>query len=175
MIDIKNKTPDEIMAEKRLQYWAPHKGEKPEEKICKTYLIRKDGTRVNTNSLNENEILSLIEDDIKDYNATNGSYKINGNNYLDSFKLLELIGNSYTPSCNGILQLYQMKQQYGDIVTSVMNVLDDKFTSKARIIAEYQKECNGDFSPINDDDIIPIIQQMNINKMTKEKQSSIKR
>lgn len=175
MINIYTKTHQEIVDEKRLHYWVSREIKDIEKPVCLTYVINNDGTRVDTNDLTENDILNLIEYDIKDFKAVDGSYKRNGNNYPDAFKLIEALGTNYTPTYDGIFRLYQMKQQYGHIIADITGGLVYKVTDKARMIAKFQKECNGDFSQVSDEDIVSIIQQMNINEIAKKQQYSIKR
>lgn len=134
-------------------------------KVCKTYLTKRDGTKVETRDLTENQILVLIYNDLLDFLYPQGSYKTTGRTDLDSFKLITILKeHGYTPSVNAVLQLTQMEQQFGHIVMDIIGSFGTAHFSEARIIAKFQKESAGDYSQVQNSEIIAVLKQMEINE-----------
>ena len=143
-------------------------------KVCKTYLTKKDGSRVDTRDLTEEEILGLIHNDLIDFSSAQGSYKTTGRIGLDTFKLIEALKeNGYTLSVNAVLQLSQMEQQFGHIVMDVMGSFGTAHFDKARTIAQFQKESSGDYSQVQTDEVMAVLEQMAVNE--KNRKSSKRR
>lgn len=138
-------------------------------KVCKTYLTKRDGTKVETRDLTEKQILILIYNDLLDFSYPQGSYKTTGRTDLDSFKLITILKeHGYTPSVNAVLQLTQMEQQFGHIVMDIMGSFGTAHFSEARIIAKFQKESAGDYSQVQNSEIIAVLKQMEINEKNKK-------
>lgn len=134
-------------------------------KACSTYLMKKDGTKVDTKDLSENDIMTLIALDLRDPNSKG----------KDVFKLLKVVGEQWTPSLDAILQLYQMETVYGHIMRDIMGSIGINAFSDARTIAKFQKESAGDFSPIETADEIAVIQQMKQNQEAKKRTQGMHR
>lgn len=143
---------------------------------CPTYLMKRDGTRVDTKDLTEEQIIGLIESDVRDFNSPEGSYKKTGRTGLDTFKLIDAVKDTWTPSYEALLQIAGMEQQYGHIIADIMGSIDkNDVRGKARTIASFQKQSNGDFSQVTTDEIMGIIQQMAYNEQMKKQQSGMRR
>ena len=127
-------------------------------KVFPTYLMKKDGTRVDTKDLTEEQILGLIESDVRDFSSSQGSYKTTWMSGLDTFKLIEAVRDTWTPSYEALLQIVGMEQQYGHIIADIMGSVDkNNVGGKARTIASFQKQSNGDFSQVTTDEIMAIM------------------
>lgn len=145
-------------------------------KACPTYLMKKDGTRVDTKDLTEEQIICLIESDVKDFSSPQGSYKTTGRSGLDTFKLIDAIKDTWTPSYGALLQIARMEQQYGHIIADIMGSVDkNDVKGKARTIASFQKQSSGDFSQVTNAEIMDIMQQMAYNEQMKKQQSGMRR
>lgn len=144
--------------------------------VCPTYLMKKDGTKVDTRDLTEQDMMTLISLDLQDYANPQGTYKSQGRTDLDAFKLLETVKGQNKFSLGSIAQLLQMEDVYGHIVMDLMGSIDgNEALGKARTIASFNKESNGDFSPVDKQDLIAVIQQMQANKIAKSNATSMKR
>ena len=142
---------------------------------CPTYLMKRDGTRVDTKDLTEEQIINLIESDVRDFSSPEGSYKKTGRSGLDTFKLINAVKDTWSPSYDALLQIAGMEQQYGHVIADIMGSIDkNDVRGKARTIASFQKQSSGDFSQVTTDEIMTIIQQMAYNEKMK-KQSGVKR
>ncbi len=145
-------------------------------KACPTYLMKKDGTRVDTKDLTEEQIIGLIESDVRDFNSPQGSYKTTGRSGLDTFKLIEAVRDTWTPSYEALLQIAGMEQQYGHIIADILGSVDkNDVRGKARTIASFQKQSSGDFSQVTIDEIMAIMQQMAYNEKMKKQKSGMHR
>ena len=139
--------------------------------VCPTYLLKKDGTRVDTRDLTEQEILLLIANDLQDFTNPQGRYTKSQKaiGALDAFKLSKALGENYRPSYNVLIQLLQMEAVYGHIVMDLIGSLNGGDTiSKAKAIASFNKETANDFGEVDNYDLIAVIQQMQINAMNRQ-------
>lgn len=174
MINIRQKTQDEIAHEEADYRLGAALTKGIPITVCKTYLTKKDGTRVDTRDLTEDQILGLIHNDLIDFSSAQGSYKTTGRTGLDSFKLVKALKeNGYTPSVNAVLQLSQMEQQFGNIVMDVIGSFRTAHFDRARIIAKFQKESSGDYSQVQTDEVMAVLEQMAVNE--KNRNSSKRR
>ena len=156
MINIRQKTQAEMNEEEGLYRFAAAVVHGLPKSVCPTYLIGRDGRKVNTNDLTEDQILELIQIDLIDYVSPQGSYKRTGKTDLDSFKLANVLKGHYIPSLNAALQMLIWEQQYGHIVTDLMGSIGTlAYRDRAKIIA--------------------VIEQMIINEQAKKNASSMKR
>lgn len=176
MINIRQKTQAEIREEESLNRFGAAVIHGIPKSVCPTYLMKRDGTKVDTNDLTEEQILGLIQSDLMDYASPQGSYKRTGRTDLDSFKLAEDLKGHYTPSLRATYQMMQLEQQYGHIVVDLMGSMGALVhRDKAKVIAQFQKETSGDFTPVQQDEIMAVIEQMAINEQAKKSTSSMRR
>lgn len=169
MITIYQKTQKEIEEEKGLYTWAAREVKGIPKAVCPTYLMKKDGTKVDTSNLTEDQIMAIIAQDVQDFSSPTGSYKTTGNSHLSSFDLIKVTENSWTPSTDAILQTYAMEQTYGHIMADLRGSMDKRdIVGKARTIAKFQKESNGDFEQPTKEEVVAIIQQMSYNEKMKQ-------
>ena len=172
MINIYRKNSDELAKEQSEYDFAAHIVKGIPYKACETYLMKKDGTKVDTRNLTEEDILNLIELDVRDFLSPQGSYKTSNRPGLDTFKLLDTLENVWEPSYNAILRLYGLQNQYGSIVGDVIGTIDKKgIRNLARAIATFQKESNGDFSDVSLEEIITVIEQLSYNEQMRKQNS----
>ncbi len=175
MIKIFYKTKEELEEENGLYHWAAIEVKGIPKVACPTYLIKNDGTKVDTTDLTEEEIMAIIEQDVKDFSSPIGSYKTTGNNHLDSFDLIDATKNSWTPSVDAILQTYHMEKTYGHIMADIRGAMDkNNIVDKAQTIAKFLKEANGYFEPTTKEETIITLQQMSYNEKMKKQISKIK-
>ena len=172
MINIYRKNSDELAKEQSEYDFAAHIVKGLPYKVCETYLIKKDGTKINTKDLTEEDILNLIELDLRDFLSPQGSYKTSNRAGLDTFKLLDTLENVWDPSYNAMLRLCNMQNQYGHIVADIMGIIDKKgIRNIAQTIATFQKESNGDFSDISLEEVITVIEQLSYNEQMRKQNS----
>ena len=175
MIKIFYKTKEELETENGLYRWAATEVKGIPKVACPTYLVKKDGTKVDTSDLTEEEIMALITQDVKDFESSNGSYKTNAKNHLDSFDLIKVTEKSWTPSVDAILQTYYMENTYGHIMADIRGTMDqNNIVDKAQTIAKFLKESNGNFEPTTKEETIVTLQQMSYNEKIKKQISKIK-
>lgn len=169
MITIYQKTQKEIEEERGLHSWAAREVKGIPKRVCPTYLMKKDGTRVDTSDLTEEQIMAIITKDVQEFSSPTGPYKTSGNSHLTSFDLIKATQDSWTPSIDAILQTYAMEQTYGHIMADLRGSMDKKdLHGKAYTIAKFQKECNGDFTMPSKEEVIAVIQQMSYNEKMKK-------
>lgn len=169
MITIYQKTRKEIDEERGLYAWAAHEIKGESKTVCPTYLMKKNGTKIDTSDLTEDQIMAIIAQDVQDFFSPTGSYKTTGNNHLSSFDLIDVTKNSWNPSINAILQTYTMEQTYGHTMADLRGYMDKQnIVGKANTIAKFQKESNGDFGLPTEKEVIAIIQQMDYNEKMKQ-------
>lgn len=169
MINIRYKTAAELEEEKSLYDFGAHVARGIPKQVCPTYLVKRDGTRVNTYDLTEQQILGLIEIDLVDYTSPNGTYNRDNRTDLDAFRLVQEIRGHYIPSVSATLKLSQLEQQYGHIVRDLMGSFGSlSHFDNARAIAAFNKECNGDFSQVTQEEIIAILEQMKNNELARK-------
>ena len=172
MINIYKKNSNELAEEQSLYDFGAHIAKGIANKACETYLIKKDGTKVDTRDLTEEEILNLIELDLRDFLSPQGSYKTSNRPGLDTFKLLDTLENVWNPSYDAMLRLYGMQNQYGSIVTDLIGTIDKKgIRNLAQTIATFQKESNGDFSDVSLEEVITVIEQLSYNEQMRKQNS----
>lgn len=172
MINIYRKNSDELAKEQSEYDFAAHIVKGIPYKACETYLIKKDGTKIDTKDLTEEDILNLIELDLRDFLSPQGSYKTSNRPGLDTFKLLNALENVWDPSYNAILRLYGMQQKYGHIVADLIGTIDKKgIRNLANTIATFQKESNGDFSVVSLEEVITVIEQLSYNEQMRKQNS----
>lgn len=176
MINVRQKTQSEIekeAADYRFGASVAGAGAIPMT-VCKTYLTKKDGTRVDTRDLTEDQIVGLIYNDLIDFSSAQGSYKTTGRTGLDSGKLIEALReNGYTPSVNAVLQMSQMEQQFGHIVMDIIGSFRTNHFDRARTIAQFQKESSGDYSQVQTDEIVAVLEQMAVNEKNRNSSKRI--
>ena len=172
MINVRTKTPQEIeqlKADYRMGAMIAHGIPMT---VCETYLMKKDGTKIDTRDLTEVQIMDLVERDLMDYSNPNGTYKTNPRVGLDSFKLASAVKDTYNPSIAGAIKFCELKEQYGHIVADLMGAFEVfKHTDKAETIARYIKETNGDFTPVETSEVIATLQQLAFNAQAKKNAS----
>lgn len=175
MVTIYRKTEQEKLEEKGLNTWAAREVKGVPKAVCPTYLIRKDGTRVDTSDLTEEQIMSIINNDVKEFVSANKSNLPASSSHLSSFDLIEATKDSWTPSIYAILQTYSMQQVYGSIMADIRGCMDrQNVVDKARLIAQFQKESVGDFGIPTEEEVIEVLQQMGYNeKMKHERKKSM--
>lgn len=169
MINIYTKTAKEIEKENNEYRYGAALVKGTPRKACPTYLMRSNGERVDTRDLTEGQIMRLIENDVKDYQSPNGSYKKGNKKDLDTFQLLKVIEKTWRPSYDALYQLCKMDYKYGHIMMDILGVADTRnFRHDAHAIAKFQKECNNDFSDVTIPEMLGIMQQMSYNEQIKE-------
>lgn len=169
MINIRQKTAAELEEEKSLYSFGAHLVNGIPKPICPTYLVKRDGTRVDTYDLTEEQILGLIEIDLVDYTSPRGTYNRDNRTDLDAFRLAQEVKGHYVPSVSATLKLSQLEQQYGHIVRDLMGTIGSlTHFDNARVIAQFNKECNGDFSQVTQEEIIAVLEQMKINELARK-------
>lgn len=174
MINIYTKTSEEIEKENADYSFYARLVKGIPLKACPTYLMKKDGIRVETKDLTEEQIVSLIEADVRDYASPDSSYKKSGRSDLDSFKLIDAVKDTWTPSYDALLRIAGMEQQYGHVIVDIIGSVDkNDVRGKARTIASFQKQSSGDFSQVTNDEMIAVIQQMAYNEQMKKQQSGM--
>ena len=175
MIKIFYKTKEELEEENGLYRWAATEVKGRPKVACPTYLMKNDGTKADTSDLTEEEIMALIAQDVKDFASPIGSYKTTGSNHLDSFNLIKVTKNSWTPSVDAILQTYYMENTYGHIMADIRGAMDqNNIVDKAQTITKFLKEANGNFEPTTKEETIITLQQMSYNEKMKKQTSKTK-
>lgn len=173
MINIRYKTAAELEEEKSLYDFAARVAKGIPKPVCPTYLVKRDGTRVNTYDLTEQQILGLIEIDLVDYTSPRGTYNRDNRTDLDAIRLVQEIKGHYIPSVAATLKLCQLEQQYGHILRDLMGSFGSiKYFDNAKTIAEFNKECNGDFSQVTQEEIIAILEQMQNNELARKNEAA---
>ena len=156
MITIYQKTKEEL---------AKDRGPLSEEEtifICPTYVII-NGEKVDTSALTEDQMITLIEDDISDYINPKGSYKF-PKGQLNSLDLIKAAKFGWRPSIDIIIQMCRLKQIYGKIVDELINAMDKDIMSKAIATCQAQKEANGISTSPTEEEIIDVLTEMSNNE-----------
>lgn len=173
MINIRTKTEEEIKNEESLYAFGAQIAKGRPKTVCPTYLVKRDGTRVDTYDLTEKEILGLIEIDLVDYTNPRGNYKKDNRTDLDSFHLATELKGHYIPSIDATIKLANLEIQYGHIVRDLMGTIGAlNHLSVAEVIARFNKESNGDFEPVTTEEAIVILEQMAVNEINRKQNKS---
>ena len=174
MIHIYTKTEEELREEQSLYDFGARVAKGIPRKACPTYLMKRTGERVDTWDLTEEEILGIIEADVADWKDPNGTYKTNGIQELASFKLFKTLKDSWTPSYEAILRIYEMEQKYGHIMMDILGSIDKRDTGTTiSAIVYFQKETAGDFTPATREEIMAVVQQLAVNEKKKKHKASL--
>ena len=169
MINIRQKTANELRDEESLYKFGAAVAHGIPKTVCPTYLVKRDGTRIDTWDLTEEQILGLIEIDLVDYTSPRGNYRKDDRTDLDAFKLADVLKGKYVPSVAATLKLSQLELQYGHIVRDLIGTIGAMPTlDKARTVATFLKESNGEFEPATPEEIISILDQMVANEELKK-------
>lgn len=169
MINIRQKTANELKEEESLYRFGAAVAHGIPREVCPTYLVKRDGTKVDTWDLTEEQILGLIEIDLVDYSSPRGTYKKEDRHDLDAFKLASALKGKYIPSVAATLKLSQLETQYGHIVKDLIGSIGAMYDyEKARTVATFLKESNGEFEPATSEEIISILEQMVANEKMKK-------
>lgn len=172
MINIRQKSQNEIREEEGLYSFAAAEVKGTSRKACPTYVVI-NGEKKDTWDLTEEEILSLVARDVADFSRDTISYnKRRGNGSMDSIDLFKSLRKDFELSAKGNLYFLELEKRYGHIMMDLLGSLTKMETmNKARMIAQFQKETNGDFEYATSDEVRAIIEQMAINEENKKKQT----
>lgn len=164
MINIRHKTDEEIKKEESLYRFGAQIAKGISKDVCPTYLVKKDGTKVDTWDLTEEQILGLIQIDLVDFSSPKGNYQRENRHDVDAFKLISAIKGHYTPSIEATIKLMQLHSQYGHIVADIMGSIGcNKYFNDAKTIAAFNKEASGDFDKVSDYEVLEVLEQMALN------------
>lgn len=167
MIKVYTKINEKISEERGLNSWAAKEVKGIAKPVCPTYLIKSDGTRIDTWDLSAREVYDLLS-----YELKNNSPRVECSEFLESLKP----GLKFP--LDGVLAFLELRNisKYPSIVSDVMTSFCLDTLTSASTIAKFNKECNGDYSSLVDQDLINVVKQMKINEMNKNKQhSSVRR
>ena len=174
MIHIFTKTDKELQEEQSLYNFGAAVAKGIAKKACPTYLKKVDGTRVDTCDLSEEDILGIIEADVDDFQNPQGTYKTQGIDEPNVFKILRLVKDTWTPSYEAVLRIMQMEQKYGHIMMDILGSADKRNTrTQASTIAYFQKETAGDYTPVTREEMMAVVQQMADNEKRKKQNASL--
>ena len=169
MINIRHKTDDEIKEEESLYRFGAQIAKGIPKDVCPTYLVKRDGTRVDTWDLTEDQILGLIQIDLVDFTSPKGNYKKDGRSDLDTFKLIDAIKKHYKPSIEATIKLASLQPEYGHIIADIIGSIGcAKYFSDAKTIATFNKEASGDFDKVSDYEVLEVLEQMAINEKNRK-------
>ena len=166
MINVYEKTEKEIENEAADYRWAASMVKGVPRRVCPTYLKKKDGTRVDTWDLTESEIISLFSREL----AQNGKSL---DPSVGSF--IKSLPKNLKFSLDGVLEFLNLESKYGSVAADLMVSFCIETLNSARVIAKFNKECNGDYSNVIDQDLVAIVSQMKQNELNRNRQSSIRR
>ena len=174
MIHIYTKTDKELQEEQSLYNFGAAVCKGVAKTACLTYLKKVDGTRVDTCDLTEEEILGIIEADVADFKNPQGTYKTQGIDEPNVFKILRLVKYTWTPSYEAVLRIMQMEQKYGHIMMDILGSVDKRdIRTQASTIAYFQKETAGDYTPVTREELMAVIQQMAANEKRKKQKAGL--
>lgn len=116
---------------------------------------------LDTYDLTDDQILSLIQQDILEFVNPFGFYARMGIKTPMLFDLIRSLRPNYYPSTNMVLQLALMETLLGNVITRIMRKLNcgQKLT-KAKRLARKLKTDNNDTGEITPQDIIEALQMM---------------
>ena len=173
MINIRQKTALELKEEQSSYEFGAHIAKGISKTACPTYLVKRDGTRIDTWDLSEEQLLGLIQIDLVDFTSPSGNYKKENRFDLDTFKLLDSVKGHYTPSINATIKMAKLQTQYGHIVADIMGTMGCmKHFRNAKLIATFNKESALDFEPVTNYEVIDVLQQMALNEKNKKNNTS---
>ncbi|MDD4110930.1 MAG: hypothetical protein PHS54_05225 [Clostridia bacterium] len=145
------------------------------EIVCPCYVVKKDGTKLDVWGLKEEEILSFVNQSLREgiVAKTKKAYDKNGGIevLVEASKLTKELRGHYTPSDKGlksIIELFEDDNQFirswsKDILTPLVS---DKL-SKVNTIAEYLQETNGNFDKPTKKQLFQVIDQLSQNEQNK--------
>ena len=165
MIYIYTKTKKEIEKEQVLNNCGAQIAKGVPNQVCPTYVIAKNGFRVDTCDLSSDDIIALITDDLKDP-ETRGAH---------AFKLLKVLRGSWKPTYDDVIKLYQLLSKYGHIIRDIMGTLDLNIVRDAYTIARFQKQTSGDFTGVTAEDELAVIRQMKQNEIARQSSNPTQR
>ena len=163
---VHRKTANDLMREKKERKLS---GTKPRP-LCATYVVTKNGDCIDTDQLTEMQILSIASQAI---NLSAEAYKecrtLKDNWLLDATYLMKLVEPHYEPTWEGMKVMIPLLKHH-DIV--VQNYARDVLLPTAvrghyyeiEAIARFCKESRGNFAPVAAYDMLPIVNQMQINE-----------
>ena len=171
MINIRQKTQNEIKEEEGLRAFAAAVVKGRPGEVCPTYVVI-NGEKKDTWNLTEEEILSLVARDVADFSKDKISYdKRRGRSGMDSFDLFKYLRKDFKLSAKGNLYFLELEKRYGHIMMDLLGSLTKgEIINQARMIAQFQKETNGDFEYATEDEVRAIIEQMALNEENKKRQ-----
>ena len=160
---IHRKTPTDLQREKRERKLS---GTKPRP-LCATYVVTKDGVCIDTDQLTEMQILTIASQAIK---LTAQAYKecrtLKDNLILDATYLMGMVEQ---PTWEGMkVMIPLLKHQDMIIQNYARDVLLPAAVrghyDEIENIARFCKESRGNFAPVAAYDMLPIVNQMQINE-----------
>jgi hypothetical protein len=166
MIKVYTKTAEEVRHDEVMTSYAKSVGGFPKG-VCPTYVYTMDGKKVDTWDLSPKQVFDLLSNEL----SVNGP-KVQCDDFLRSLK------SGFKFPLSGVVAFLELrgKSKYPGIVSDMMVPFCVDTLSSAREIAKFNKECNGDYSSIVDNDLITIIKQMRINELNKNnKRSNVRR
>lgn len=190
MILIYKKTENEINAEiakrSKLQSFAKITA----KEICPTYLITVDGRTVDTKNLSDQEVTDLFDEDLFDFFNIDGTYKsgrpvhnkvdnlenliVVGRHIPDSFILADLLADRRF-SYDTLIDLMHLRKQYGEMGANLTDTLRDtaRIIKYAKDAINFGQEFKDGSKPVEEEEIIYIIEQLKLIRDRKVKQSNL--
>ncbi len=133
----------------------------PNREVCPLTLILANNKKVDAWDLTEQDIINLVNANVKEMTANGPSDKVGTNN---SFKVLNCWKEKHaTVSADFVAMFYKMKNTYTkgqkEMVRDMLTPLIVETIEPAEEIAKFEKGRKNDFSKVSETEIVKIIKE----------------
>ncbi len=177
MLKVYEKTEGEIRGERNYNKAFPTLGNSPVKIVCPTYVVKKDGTKVDVWDLKEEEILSFVNQALRE-GIVAKTKKVYGKDgqieaLVEASKLTKELKGHYTPSDKGLKSAIELFEDDNSFIRSwskdILTPLVTDELSKVKTIARYLQETNGNFYEPTKKQLFEVVDQLSQNEKNKER------
>lgn len=193
MLSVYKKNLTEIEDEKELYKYYNIEGIKHE--VCPTYVLAKDGTKVDVVDLQEDQIIGLYRSALKEFIIARANGEIDKSGKIecisDAFKLTEGLKGRKIISYTGVKSLYEFftpdflkeydmpmmgfiltsrdEEEYQNLARQILLPLIKEKMEKVDLIARYIKESSNDFVSVFPCEKMKVLDQLSLNEKNRER------
>ncbi len=142
--------------------------------LCETYVVTKNGDCIDTDQLTETQILAIARQAIMLSAQAHKEHRaLRDNLIIDASCLMELVKPHYEPTWDGMKTMIPLLVNHDAVVQGfardvLLPTAERGGYHEIEVITRFFKESQGNFAPVNAEDMLRIVNQMQINEERRE-------
>lgn len=142
--------------------------------LCETYVMTKNGDCIDTDQLTETQILAIARQAIMlSAQAHKEQRVLRDNLIIDATCLMELVKPHYEPTLAGMKTMIPLLVHHDAVVQGyardvLLSTAERGGYHDIETVTRFLKESKGNFTPVNAEDMLRIVNQMQINEERRE-------